>query len=224
MKKTDQYNRYKGLFIRWFKLFDKANLNVYLNKRQKEKSIKLLASNERQLINYFSFLNKDKDIIKKLPKGWLKTFVFDLLWELKLLHLNPKYGPIEVTDMYVSDGMLIVDTTPTCLSKELTKLKSKYREISMCYCPLCGDPARYLSDKDEYLCEDCFDSTCKKRFNADANSKYFYDHHFVKDDFRLTKDNIPCTIKIKTYRLFGKTIQREKVYRNKKLFKKMWVL
>lgn len=106
-----------------------------------------------------------KDLKKALKKdGILKTFRFQQIKE--------KYGTLRLYNN--GEG------------ENTGNVIRYYENLSMCYCIICGKPARYCTQGwIEYVCEDCFNKI--ERYDEDADPKF--DEY--KKLCRLKEEDIP---------------------------------
>ena len=124
-----------------------------------------------------------------LPRGWKKAFGKQLRNDLRkalikdgILHdfyftqIKEKYGTLRLYNN--GEG------------ENTSKVIRYYENLSMCYCIMCGKPARYCTQGwIEYVCEDCFNKI--ERYDEDADPKFSE----YKKLCRLKEEDIPKIIR-----------------------------
>lgn len=123
---------------------------------------------------------------ESIPEGWRKAFGKQLSKDLK--EALKKDGMLKksrfFSDIKEKYGTLRLYT---CGEGENThKVIRHYESLSMCYCIICGKPARYCTQGwIEYLCEDCFRKI--ERYDADTNLEF----NEYAQTCRLKEEDIP---------------------------------
>lgn len=116
-----------------------------------------------------------------IPQGWRKAFGKQLLKELKkTLKKNHELKTFRFHQIKEKYGTLRIYCGPT--SSEILKLFDKYENLSMQYCIICGEKAKYVTDGwIEFLCERCFKRDMLSRnqwreLSPEEENKYLEEH------------------------------------------------
>lgn len=105
--------------------------------------------------------------LDEMPDGWRKAFGEQMCQEIKeaLIKHNylDKYRIMQIKEKYGS-----LRWYDNGAPKEVSRIISKYEDLSMCYCYRCGKPTKYMTEGwIEYFCEDCKTYLISKGYNED---------------------------------------------------------